>query len=361
MAAKLKQDVKDNVVKCRHSAIAAVDVYNRTGPRFRTAQYIIMIVLAWTALFHAHFYQKNRRPWYEKKSSGVGKGVRYDRVDGEPRHWDPKECLKQYHGANHPPERKNLEFLIGLRNKIEHRNIPELDASLYGECQAALMNLETMLVDIFGKRYALMDELALALQFSHVIPAERKQAAQKLAGSASKSVREYVEKFRGNLPSSTLNSMKYSFNVYLVPRVVNRASSADASVTFIRADEASAEEMSRLEKLNVLIKEKHIPIANLDTFKPSQVAELVEAGLGRTFTIGTHTSAWKHYRVRPATHAAEPEKTNATYCFYDKAHGDYVYTRAWVEKLIRDLANDALYQAMRGKSSNADGASSAAT
>jgi hypothetical protein len=40
--------VKDNLEKCRSAAVEAVDVYNRPGPRYRTAHYVILIVVAWT-------------------------------------------------------------------------------------------------------------------------------------------------------------------------------------------------------------------------------------------------------------------------------------------------------------------------
>ncbi len=147
----LPQTVKDNVAKCRSAALAAVEAYNKPGPRFRTAHYLVMISIAWTALFHAIFYKRGRRPWYRKRTSGTGTGIRYQRIDGEPRHWDLAECVSQYYGSQNPPERKNLQFLIGLRNKIEHRHLPELDAALYGECQAALLNLEELLVAQFGQ------------------------------------------------------------------------------------------------------------------------------------------------------------------------------------------------------------------
>lgn len=52
------------------------------------------------------------------------------------------KAIQQYYGDQNPPERENLRFLIGLRNKIERRSLPELDLSLFGECQAALLNLE---------------------------------------------------------------------------------------------------------------------------------------------------------------------------------------------------------------------------
>ncbi len=151
--------VKDNLAKCQSAAIAAVDTYNRPGPRFRTAHYIVLIVIAWTALFHATFYKKGTKPWYKKKGTNP-KGDRYVRVDDDPKHWDLAECLKQHYGTENPPERRNLEFLVGLRNKIEHRHVPDLDAGLYGECQAALLNLESLISSEFGSRYAMTEQLA---------------------------------------------------------------------------------------------------------------------------------------------------------------------------------------------------------
>ena len=342
----LPQVLRDDVEKCRSSAIAAVDAYNRPGPRFRTAQYVVLIIIAWIGLFHAIFYRRGRRPWYRKP--GTGTGVRYVKVDGEPKHWDLSECIRQHFGDKHPPERKNLEFLIGLRNKIEHRHLPELDTGLYGECQAALLNLEGLLVEEFGQKYALAEQLAVSLQFSQMVPDEKIRASRILASRTARSVREYVEKFRGGLSAPILNSMKYSFSVFLVPRVANRASAADAAVQFIKVDEASAEELDRLEKLNVLIREKHIPIANLGLHKPGVVVQELRGRVPYPVNPHVHTCAWKYYQVRPAGGDSHPERTRPEYCVYDQTHEDYVYTNAWIEKLARDLADPAEYQRVVG-------------
>ncbi len=283
------QVVKDHLEKCRASAIAAVDAYNRSGSRFRTPQYIILITIAWTGIFHAIYHRRKRRPWYRLKTSGTGKGVRYAKVDGDPKHWELSECIKQYFGDKTPPERKNLEFLIGLRNKIEHRHLPEFDATLYGECQAALLNLEGLLVQEFGQKYGLAEQLAVSLQFSEVIPEQKAKALKALASRAARSVKDYVETFRAGLPTDILNSMKYSFSVFLVPKVANRATAADAAVQFVKVDEASAEQLDRLGKLNVLIKEKHIPIANLDRYKPGEVVEELNKRLPAPITLHVHT------------------------------------------------------------------------
>lgn len=338
----LPQAVKDNLEKCQVAAIAAVEAYNRPGRSFRTAQFLVMIVIAWTALFHAIYYRRNVKPWYKKNG-------RFERIDGDPKHWDLAECARKYYGANHPAERKNIEFLIGLRNKIEHRHLPELDPSLYGECQASLLNLEELLVQAFGQKYALQEQLAVSLQFSTVLPPEKKKAARALAVSNARSVKEYVETFRGGLPSTVLNSMKYSYNVYLVPKVANRQSAADASVEFVKVDEASEEELQRLERLNVLIKEKKIPIANLELLKPGDVVTRINEKTPFIVTQTAHSDAWRHYKVRPKTGSKKPELCDAAYCVYDEAHKDYLYTQAWVSRCVEAFSRAETFREITGR------------
>jgi hypothetical protein len=348
MSKGLPQKVKSNLEKCQAAAIAAVDVYNRPGPKFRTAHYIVMIVLSYTAIFHAIFYKRGINPWHKKNGKNA-KGDRYLRIDGEPKHWELVECIKQYYGSTNPPERKNLEFLIGLRNKIEHRNLPELDGSLYGECQAALLNLEDLITKEFGNQYAMAEQLSIALQFTSFLPDEKRKANRILMAKNAKSIKEYVEKFRGSLSSSVLGSTKYSFSVFLVPRLVNKKDFADVAVEFLKIDETNAEELSRLEKLNVLIKEKHIPIANLDMYKPKVVVAKVNEVIPNKLTINGHAAAWSFFKVRPSSSASNPEKTDSRYCVFDSANGDYLYTEAWIEKLQRELLEEGNFQKITSK------------
>nr|WP_158636553.1 DUF3644 domain-containing protein [Luteimonas marina] len=302
-----------------------------------------MIVIAWTALFHAIYYKRNVKPWYKLRNG------RFERIDGDPKHWDLSECLKRHYAATMPPERKNLEFLIGLRNKIEHRHLPELDPSLYGECQAALLNLEEMLVATFGAKYGMAEQLAVSLQFSTVVPPEKKRAARAAAVNNARSVKDYIETFRGNLPATILSSMKYSYNVFLVPKVSNRESSSDAAVEFIKVNEASPEELKRLEKLNVLIREKKIPIANLDLYKPSVVVQKINQSCPHIVSQNAHSNAWRHFGVRPTTGAANPEQCRTEYCVYDEAHGDYLYTQAWINKCTQAFANAEKFREITGR------------
>jgi len=206
-----------------------------------------------------------------------------------------------------------------------------------------------MLADQFGQKYALTEQLAIALQFSQILPEEKLKATKALVSSSARTVKEYVERFRGGLPGSVLNSMKYSFSVFLVPKVANRVGGADVAVQFVKIDEASAEELERLEKLNVLIREKHIPIANLGHFKPSEVLERLRGRVAHPLNMAVHTSAWRYYKVRPPFGDPHPERTMPEYCLYDQTHEDYVYTPAWVEKLARELADAGQYQKVVGR------------
>jgi hypothetical protein len=205
-----------------------------------------------------------------------------------------------------------------------------------------------MLEAEFGAKYTLADQLAVSLQFTRPVIGDKKGGAKRAVSAGSKLAREYIEKFRGALPYATLSDIKYSFNVFLVSKVVNRQSAADAAIEFVHVDAASPAELERLQKLNVLIKEKHIPIANLDMYKPSQVVKRVQAALPYRFTMNSHSACWHHFKVRPPHGAAKPEVTLSQYCVYDQPHNDYLYTNAWIEKLLRELAQPDAFTTIVG-------------
>ena len=348
MPLKLSRPTKSNLNKCQVAAVSAVDSYNRPGLQFRSPLYVVLIIIAWQAFFHAYFYNRNQKPWYQSRMSKHKKGVRYKKIDGEPKHWDLAKCIEEYFCDKHPPERKNLEFLIGLRNKIEHRNLPHLDTILFGECQAALMNLEDYIVNKFGVQYGLGESLSLSLQFSRAMPLEKKKAIQTLAGGA-KSVIDYIQQFKGGLTEEVLNNHGYSYRVFLVPKIANRENTADAAVEFFHIDETDEGQRAKLQRLNVLIKERQIPVANLDKKKPTEVVNSVSNSIPFVFNMHHHTTAWKHFNVRPKQRESKPESTNAKYCVYDNAHQDYLYTEAWIKKLILEMSDPMKFQQVTGK------------
>lgn len=343
---QLPQIVADHLAKAKDACIAAVTNYNRPGIAFRTRTYTVLMIIAWTALFHAIFHRRGKKPWYVAERSGSN--VRYRTIDGEPKHWELTEAISRYFRDENTPERKNLEFMVALRNKIEHRDHPELDPALYGECQATLMNFEELLLDEFGDDHALSDQLALALQFTALRPEAQKAALRRLQSSAATDLLDFIGQFRAGLPQEVLESSSYSLHVFLVPKLANREKAADLSVEFVPFDPTHPEEMEGLRKVAALIKEKHVPVASLGLMRPSEVVQKLAERLPYQVTMHTHTQAWRAYRVRPGSDAKDPRETRAQYCLYDELSRTYGYTKAWVNYLGRKLSDPQEFERVNG-------------
>ena len=338
---RLPRPVSAHLEKARSAIVSAIEAYNRPGSAFRTPQYIVLAVIAWTALFHAIFYKRKIAPWYVRR--GVGKGKRYEKVDGEPRHWELQECLRQYYGEKNPPERDNLRFLVGLRNKIEHRHLPPLDLAVYGECQSALVNFERMIVREFGIQYAVGSSLAFSLQFSDAIPDAKISAIKALQSKAARESLEYIKQFRQELSDETLNSPDFCFRVFLVPKIANRQNTCDLAMEFIKYDPEKPDEMKEMERLATFIKEKHIRISGAGLLKPQQVVDILRQKLpqqANAINLHLHMCCWRRFRVRPNGGDPRPHRTDDRYCIYDEPHRDYLYTQAWVKLLEKECTNE---------------------
>lgn len=339
---RMQKSVSDHLDKARSAIVSAVDTYNRPGSSFRTPQYIVLAVIAWTALFHAIFYKRPTKPWYVK--GGRGTGTRYEKVDGEPRHWELQECIRKYYGDQNPPERANLLFLIGLRNKIEHRHLPPLDLAVYGECQACLINFERTIVREFGAKYAVGGNLAFSLQFSDVLPDGKAAAIRGLQTKAAQAALGYVKQFRQGLTDEVLNSADFCFRVFLIPKVANRQNSSDLAMEFVKYDANNPEEMKEMERWATLIKEKHIRVAGAGLLKPGQVVEELKRRLPHRLddiNDHLHVCCWRFFEVRPGGADPHPHRTDDRYCIYDEPHKDYLYTDAWVRLLEKKCKDDA--------------------
>ena len=96
----LPYEVKTLLEKSRDSALLAVETYNRPTATFRSGAYIILMIIAWTSLFHAMFLRRRTKPYYRKPNS-----KQYQKVDGEYRRWELRECLQQYYKDDNPSGR----------------------------------------------------------------------------------------------------------------------------------------------------------------------------------------------------------------------------------------------------------------
>lgn len=318
-----------------NSAITAVEIYNRPRTKFRIENYIILMVIAWTKMFHAYFQSTiGARYFYKEKN-----GRNYKKINGEKKAWELKECIKQYQkkaGKNKLSNAvvANLNFFIGIRNKIEHRywDSSELDILLFGECQSMLYNYENIVVKLFGEEYSINTSLAYALQFSHMRANEQLIAQRELLSKDMIDIKKYIDKYKTDLNQEVYDSQEYSIKLLQIPKISN-TNRSDLAVEFVNWNSLSDEDKENYQKVTAIIKDKIIkqPVSNANMLKPGDVIKAVMKKTGIEINISNHTSLWKAFEVRPSNKAGSKFDTIAEYCIYDEPHDDYLYTTQWVD------------------------------
>ncbi len=331
---QLNATVESLVQKARDSAILAVDVYNRPMTSFRSQGFTVMMIIAWTSLLHAIFENEGTDYYYRENGN-------YKTIDGDKKAWELSTCLDNYKQISQPII-ANVRMFIILRNKIEHRFSPIFDFDICGECQALLLNFEELITNKFGNYYSLSSTLSIPLQCISAKNQWQYETAKQLHCNHYKVLKKFIESYRETLPDDIYGDMKYSFRVYLIPKIGNHKSSSDLAMEFIKYDPSQPEQFASLEKGITLIKEKRVQVANQGRFKPSQVCQQVTQRLGKPFKVGLHTKAWKFYKVRASGHQADG--CVHLYCQYDEPHKDYVYTQEWVDFLVKKLADEDEYE-----------------
>lgn len=311
--------------KAREFALLAVSTYNSPYTEFKTYGFIVNIVIAYTALFHAVF-DKREMPYFYCDEDGK-KVI----IDGEEKAWELTKCCNEYWAGVETPETKNLKFLIGLRNKIEHRSLPAVDLTTSGECQSALNNFETLLVEEFGDEHALMARLAIAMQLTRISEQAQIEALKHFQTENYRVVREYMETFKDDLSDSILESQKYRIRTFLIPKLGNHATSSDLAVEFINVNKLSEDEMKNYEQGVAFIKGIESPFK----LKPSKVVLIVKEKI-KDFNCALHTKCWKFYEARPRELLASFKGEYAT---YSEGFDGYLYSRNWANFLIKQLAD----------------------
>lgn len=330
----LKENVESLVDKAKEAAILAIDIYNRPMTAFRTQGFTVMMIIAWTSLLHAIFEHIGVDYYYYDKDGSV------KIVAGDEKAWELSKCIDECKDLSHPV-RENIKLFILLRNKIEHRFAPVFDLDICGECQALLLNFEEFITLKFGNYYSLTTTLSIPLQVISIRAAWQYEVSKKLQSKHYNELKDFIDTYRAELSDEVFSDSRYSFRVYLVPKIGNHRSSSDTAIEFIKYDPSHPEQFKDIEKDITLIKEKRVQVANQGRYKPSDVSEQIKQRLGKPFNISFHTNAWKYYKVRKQGY--QPDGCKTEYCQYDEPHKDYVYTQAWIDFLVKKLSDDEEY------------------
>lgn len=341
----LEAKVEGLVRKAREAALAAVQHYNNPTAEFRTANFLVLMVIAYTALFHA-IMEREGVDYRSRDRKGKNITVK----GGDPHLWDmiagAKWYRKQYCKLS-DAALQNLQMLRQLRNQIEHRYMPQLDARVAGHCQAMLLNFETIVMDEFTSYYSLRTSLALALQLSGERCSQQVDAMRRLQSEEYEAVEAFISGFEAKLPVEVAGDQAYQFRVWLVPKPGNRATSSDLAIEFVNACKLDEKTLQSLERGVVATRTRYQQVRDSDTYclKAGDVAERVENDIGKRFSHSWHLPrAAQILGVRPSGNSTTPADTDVRYCSYDRTWKAYRYTEGFVKLLVKRYSDGDQYE-----------------
>jgi len=334
---RLEPKVEGLIIKAREAALAAVQNYNNPTAMFRTGNYIVLMTIAYTSLFHAVFlkdgvdyiaYDKNGNPKL---------------VNGEPMLWDVVKCVEYYrenynnkYGGNFlKAVSKNIEFFLPLRHKIEHRFMPEIDVEIGGHCQSMLLNFESIITKEFTIYYSLNMSLSLALQFSTGRSTNTVEALRRLQSAEYQDLKQQITAFHNGLPDDIIGDPAFAFRMWLVPKTANHARSADLSVEFVPINELTAERVAELEKsiiaFKTVTKEKFIDPAQECNMWENEVVRALKEILGTRIEFGEISKEINGAMIRDIVKAHKIESPSSRYYRPNKPGSRAMYGRAIVD------------------------------
>lgn len=273
------------LVKAREAIVAAVHTFNGTGLTFRAELFIVTSIIAWTYLLHAWFRREGIDYRYLKTDGTVAKTKH-----GEDRFWELGKCIRHARCPIPSGAVKNLEFLLELRHEIEHRSTSRIDDAVSAKLQACCINFNESIKKLFGPQSGLERRLPIALQF--VTFSSELRGALKKASTLPAHIETMIDEFHRGLTPEEQADPNFAYRVAFVPKLGNRASSADVAVEFIKADSDEAREISR-----IFLKE-----VDKRRYTAKQIVELMHGEGYPRFNLQSHTTLWKSLDAKNAGH-----------------------------------------------------------
>ncbi|MFR9800624.1 DUF3644 domain-containing protein [Streptomyces sp. MS06] len=329
----------------RRQACIAIDFYNRPGDKGSYLDFVVHMHIAWQNLLHADFEKQGIDFTYKGKD-----GRPLKTKDGDTKTWELLRCAEEAYSET-DPVRKNIEFFVGIRNKIEHRFQKSLIVATGARAHALVINYEAELTARFGDDSSLSSELRFPLFVQSLTP-EGVDEQLKLRKKLPAKVKTYITRFEADLTDSVKESERYEYRVLLTP-LKGPKSEADLAVTFLRADSLTDEERQDLTNRSrtgtVIVTEKQRDIYLKDALTPSRARAEIAARLPYVFQQYHFTQMWQKHGVRPPTTDPSKERTDGRYCLYNAAHDNYVFTQAYVERCVKEIDTAEKFRAFFGK------------
>jgi len=308
----------ERLIRSREAMVLAVQIFNSGALKFKTEVFTVLANIAWTYLLHEH-YERKGVVIVDENGNSLLLGQMIERQD----------CPLS------AGMRDNLRVMKRLRDKVEHLILGKADLTWLPLFQACCLNFDKALTDLFGERLSLSRDLSYALQFAR-LSIEQASMVNKYEIPAHIAALDAL--LMEGMTEAQLADLEFQFRVIYT---LEAASKSKAHFEFIHPDSAEGKEIH-----NVL---GYLKAADeMYPHKPGKVVEGVVAA-GHAFTSNDHTKAWRHYKVRPKTGVPHPENTDKNYCLYHQAHGDYTYSKAWVDRLVEAAADPVRLAAIRAE------------
>lgn len=303
---------RELVMKSREAALTAIRVFNDPQVSFKSETFIVLMMIAWTYLLHAHYRGKGIEYRYFKQ--GPVRRVFERTKHGAYRNWDLERCLNNDRSPIDRDTTNNLRFLIGLRHEIEHQMTRSLDAHLSGRYQACALNYNEYIKKLIGKRLGIDQQLAFSIQFMGLT--EEQISGPKPEASIPERLRAYVTEFDGALTHEEYNSPRYSYRLLFKRKLVNRPGQADRVVEFI---DPTSDLAKAIDKEYWVKKEVERP-----KFRATDVANAVRAaGFAKFRVMPEHSSMWK------AQDARDPAKGYGV-----DVQGAWYWYQSWIDRCL---------------------------
>lgn len=276
---------KDLIEKAREVMLSAVQIFNNPLTTFKSESFIVLSMIAWTYLLHAHYRAKHIEYRYYQKS---GKRKKFDRNpdDGSVKYWDLTKCISTDSCPLDADTKNNLRFLLGLRHQIEHRKASGLDSYLSARYQACALNFNFYLKELHGKRFGLDQNLALSLQFAELDQSQAGIIADR-ENRIPQEVISYISGFDNKLSGAEIESERFAYRLLFVRVLAKRKGQADRVIEFLDPNSELAKSIT-----------KEYWVKN-ETEKPklsaTQVIQKVKAAGFPDFGMHQHTLFWKKH------------------------------------------------------------------
>lgn len=345
---------KHTLHEARRQALVAVDFYNRPGDKQSLLDFVVHMHLAWQDLLHADFVRRGLNVYYKEKNGHYRRGK-----GGEKQAWSLADCLKMEF-ADNDPTRLNVDFFIGLRNRIEHRFQQSIVVGTAPEAHAFVLNFERELVSRFGLRESLGSELRFPVFVQSLTP-EGMDEQQALRRKMPVSTSSYISRFEAKLDDSVKGSERFAYRVLLMP-MKGPKTTADVAYTFVRQDDCTAEELAQIigGTGSVVIAEKLKSVPLNDEMLPAATAAAIEKALPFCFGVNDFTRYRQRVGIGPIR-GAKGRNTEDKYAVFAKAVNAWVYTPAMVRKAIRELDSRDKYYAIMTMEPRVKGSESTGT